>query len=187
MKKMTIFKLSLIACFMIPSWAFVDYITPRQEVIHVTDADVMRKDRDISPSQQSSQIPLTRDVYYIYGDDTSNNISHKYENEDNAWYLKFNSGDVQAQAKSLAQNRGTGLITYYGWRNYIFSWFPNIISLRPVPADTKPSSFWMIFANTVYFLFFGALIGAWELRQYRKRKAASLAATQAVDTPLSGQ
>lgn len=47
-------------------------------------------------------------------------------NEDNWWIFKFNSGVLSGKLISGARCN----LTTYGWRNTVFSWKPNLISVN---------------------------------------------------------
>ena len=114
------------------------YFTPRATKVTITGSEVKRMDRKGTKAGQ------TRDVYFIYAKNVSDGKARAFRNEDNPWYFKWDSGDVAAQAISMAQNQTADLARggkevvlakYYGFRFPFFDLFPNVLSLKAVPAD----------------------------------------------------
>ena len=79
--------------------AALSYGMPRAEKVRVTGADVKRVDRD-HPDPGQSQ---TRDVRFIYTADLDDGKARAFRNEDSPLYLKFDSGDLAAEAMSMVQ------------------------------------------------------------------------------------
>lgn len=116
------------------------YGMPRAEKVRVTGTDVKRVDRENRQPGESQ----TRDVRFIYTADLDDGKARAFRNEDAALYFKFDSGDLAAEAMSMAQDEATAdgnfkedavLAKYYGWRVPMFSMYPNLLSLKKVPAD----------------------------------------------------
>lgn len=109
------------------------YFMPRATLAVVTGTEVKRMDRT-DPATGSEK---TRDVRFLYAKDTKTQEARVFRNEDNAWYFKFDSGDVAAEAAKLARNdvEETALIKYYGVRMPVFHAYPNVISVKEVPPD----------------------------------------------------
>ena len=140
-----------------PLGAALHYVLPRHDVVRIVNTEVRRVDQSGKPISGGERADQSRDVYYLYAEDPETKAPHVYRNEDTRWgfpfYFKFNSADVQAVASSIASEKGTALITKYGWRVQLFSWFPNAVSVRRWdPADTVIPWF-----NIVFFVVFGAL------------------------------
>lgn len=60
-------------------------------------------------------------------------VARKYRNEDSWLIFKRNSGDIQSKlivGKMYA-------IKSYGVRSYLFSWYPNIISIKRITTTTQ--------------------------------------------------
>jgi len=114
------------------------YFMPRTAMVTITGTEVKRIEK--KEGQQG-----TRDVYFIYATNVKTGKARAFRNEDNGWYLKWDSGDIAAQATSLAQAetaemaqgkaRDVVLVKYYGARLPFFSLFPNVLSLEKVPPD----------------------------------------------------
>ena len=109
------------------------YFMPRATKARVTGTEVKRMDSSGSTTGDQK----TRDVRYVYATELDSNEAISFRNEDNAFYLKFDSGDVAAEASKLASNgvEEVALIEYYGIRAAIFHSYPNIISIKEVEAD----------------------------------------------------
>lgn len=117
------------------------YGMPRAKKVMVTGTDVKRVDREKAQPGQSQ----TRDVRFIYTADIDGGKARAFRNEDNALYFKWSSGDLAAQAMSLAQEDAATaagqprtdvvLAKYYGLRVPLLDTYPNLLSLKKVPAD----------------------------------------------------
>ncbi|MFT4245239.1 MAG: DUF1523 family protein [Micrococcaceae bacterium] len=56
-----------------------------------------------------------------------------FQIHDTVWYMNFNSSDIYGKLV-----RGQNYkIKAYGFRNGLFSWFPNIVKVEPGPASTS--------------------------------------------------
>lgn len=108
------------------------YFMPRATKAVITGIDVKRMDRTSKESAGT-----TRDVRFIYAKDFETDKALAFRNEDNAWYLKFDAGDVAAEASKLASNNvdEVALVKYYGVRIKILDSYPNILSIREVDPD----------------------------------------------------
>jgi uncharacterized protein DUF1523 len=168
-------RLRLILAFLIvlllPVGAFLHYVLPRHDVVRIVNTEVRRVDASTGkPNPDGDRAGSSKDVYYIYAEDPETKKPHVYRNEDTGWgfplYFKFNSADVQAVAASIAAEKGTALITKYGWRIQLFSMFPNAISVRRWdPADSVTPWF-----NIVFFTLVAAAV-AYGVFRWRRRRA----------------
>lgn len=109
------------------------YFMPRAKMVHVTGSDVKRMDK----TDAATGGEKTRDVRFIYATAVDSQKALVFRNEDNGWYFKFNSGDIAAEATKLATSEAqeTALIRYYGLRITVLDSYPNVLSLKEVPAD----------------------------------------------------
>ena len=140
------------------------YFMPRAAMVTITGTDVKRLDVENRKPNQDK----TRDVRYIYAANVDDGKARAFRNEDNAWYFKFDSGDLAAEAMNLAQTetadiaqgkKDVVLVKYYGVRIPIFHMYPNMISLKKVPADYVYIPYFNIFfllALLLGFLWLGA-------------------------------
>lgn len=150
-----------------PIGAFLHYVLPRHDVVRIVNTEVRRVDASGKPVGGGDNAGSSRDVFYIFAEDVDDKAPRVYRNEDTGWgfppYLKFNSADEQAIASSIAQERGVALITKYGWRVHLFSWFPNATNVRRWdPADSVTPWFNIVFFSGVGAL---ALYGVIRLRR----------------------
>lgn len=139
-----------------PVAAFLHYVLPRHDVVRIVNTEVRRVDSSGKPIGAGDNPATSRDVYYVFAEDADDRSPRVYRNEDTGWgfpfYFKFNSADQQAIASSIAAERGVALVTKYGWRAQIFSWFPNAVRIRRWdPADSVIPWF-----NIIFFVVLGA-------------------------------
>jgi len=125
------------------------YVLPRVDVIRVVDTEIKRVDATNKDGSVS-----TRDVYQIQGVRISNEKPRVYRNEDNWFYLKPNSANLQTEASNHSNKEKTVAITMYGWRFTPFSWFPNAIDIKPVDDDYRHIPVFNIF----FLLAYGGLV-----------------------------
>lgn len=153
-----------------PPIAFLDYVLPHHAVLRIVGSEVKRTGIEGKPAGQMGR--GVRDVFYIFTEDIKTKKPHVFRNEDTGWgfpwYFKFNAADVQATAKSIADEHGTAILTYYGWRIQIFSLFPNVVKIVRAEPDAWPIPWFNI-------AFFALLIGggAWivlAIRRFRERR-----------------
>ncbi|MEY4983288.1 MAG: hypothetical protein RIR62_1554 [Pseudomonadota bacterium] len=122
---------------------FLHYTLPQTDIVRIVGTENRRIDfgenslfwaaPDVGTAATGS-----RDVFFInavYPDgDTM-----EYRNEDTGWgwppYFKMDSFSTQTQAKELISPSSAPVwvaVTHYGWRNQLFTIFPNAISVRQV-------------------------------------------------------
>jgi hypothetical protein len=109
------------------------YFMPRATMARITGTDVKRMDKTDMAGGEGT----TRDVRFVYATELDSKKARVFRNEDNGWYLKWDSGDIAAEASKLAANEAEkiALVKYYGIRMAIFDSYPNILSLKEVDAD----------------------------------------------------
>jgi hypothetical protein len=109
------------------------YFMPRATKVTISKTDTKITDRtDPATGEKRS-----RDVGRVYAVDVNTGEALAFRNEDNAWYFKFDSEDVTAQASKFAKmdpNKAL-LLTYYGVRIPILDSFPNVLALKEVDPD----------------------------------------------------
>lgn len=178
MRTSTKIKIAAALVIGLPVLGFINYYLPNEDVLIVTDTNVIRVDDN--GSEPNDRPGATRDVYEIYADSLDRKTSYVFVNEDAPWYLKFDSASVQAKAASLAEKKARTAFVHIGWRIPIFSMIPNVISLKEVDEGYRPlpiiqTIFWVLLASligSVWFLLYRA-------RQRRLARAAARAAEQA--------
>lgn len=109
------------------------YFMPRATKVLVTGTEVKRMDT----KEPGTGEHRSRDVRFIYAKELKTKEARVFRNEDNGWYLKFDSGDIAAEASKLAKNDvdETALLKYYGVRIAVLDSYPNALSLKEVPPD----------------------------------------------------
>jgi len=141
----------------------LNYFLPSRDIVKINGTDVKRM--DISKGSPFWDRPdagtnreATRDVRFINAE-RKNGKAQVYRNEDTEWsfpfYFKFDSGDLNAQAQSLAKQDDQWVaVRHYGWRIKLFSIFPNATSIKKVSG---PDVFLIPWFN-IFFLGTIALI-----------------------------
>ena len=141
---------------------FLHYTLPRHDVVRIVGTYQQRVDLDgwanifwsgSSKTQQASQ--GTRDVQFIQAV-RPDGKPVVYRNEDTGWgwppYFKFDTATLQTRAddlKSTAETPKWVVVTRYGWRNQIWSIFPNALSVSPVSGPDVTVIPW---ATIVFFV-----------------------------------
>jgi hypothetical protein len=150
----------------------LNYFLPSRDVVQIVGTDVKRM--DISKGSPFWDRPdagtnreNTRDVRFINAV-RKNGKAQVYRNEDTEWsfpfYFKFDSGDLNAQAQTLAKTDEQWVaVRHYGWRIKLFSIFPNATSIKKVDG---PNVFLIPWFNIVFL----SLIGLFLFWIYRMTK-----------------
>ena len=148
------------------------YYMPRAAKVTISGTDVKRMDRKGAEPGQAQ----TRDVRFVYAAEVDSAKALAFRNEDNGWYFKWNSGDIAAQAMSLARpetadtaaavqtDKDVVLVKYYGVRIPVLDLYPNILSLEKVPEDYV----YIPYGNIVFLIVLLALFiwGGVKLRRF---------------------
>lgn len=127
--------------------AFLDYTLPSRDIVKIVGTEIVKLDVQ-TPSifwgnpDSGAVIDSTtgqRDVRFINAVRPNEKI-RVYRNEDTGWrwppYLKFSSGNLQAEAqKSINDNKWVA-VTHYGWRITLISAYPNALSIAPVSSSS---------------------------------------------------
>lgn len=143
----------------------LNYFLPSRDIVKINGTDVKRM--DISKGSPFWDRPdagtnreATRDVRFINAE-RKNGKAQVYRNEDTEWsfpfYFKFDSGDLNAQAQSLAkQDEQWVAVRHYGWRIKLFSIFPNATSIKKVSGPDVFLIPWfnIFFLGTLALIFF---------------------------------
>jgi hypothetical protein len=144
------------------------YFMPRATKVLVTGTEVKRMDtKDPATGDHRS-----RDVRFIYAEEQDTRKAIVFRNEDNGWYLKWDSGDIAAEASKLAKNEvdETALLRYYGLRIAVLDSYPNVLSLKEVEPDYVYVP-WFNMVVLLVLLFLFILAGVWVRRMFRGAKA----------------
>jgi len=169
MKNLLTFKTVLFAIPTIILLAALHYALPQVDVVRAVGVEIKRID-DTNPDAGT---PSTRDVYQLQME-TPDGDPKVYRNEDNLFYLKFDSADLQAQVQSFAADKQLVALRHYGWRLTLFSAFPNAIKVWPVEEGYRHIPIF----NTLVILALGSIL----YLIYRRTTRAVAAARQLVET-----
>lgn len=127
MKNLLTIRNILIAIPLILLLLALHYALPQVDVLRSVGVEIKRVDDGQGDGGQNQ----TRDVYLIQMESLDGDPK-VYRNEDNAFYLKFDSADLQAQIQSFSADKQVVALRHYGWRLRLFSTFPNAIKVWPV-------------------------------------------------------
>lgn len=160
-------------------FAFLHYTLPQHDIVRIVGTENRRIDIGenswfwAGPDVGTAASP-SRDVYFInavYPDGGT----MEYRNEDTGWgwppYFKMDSSSTQTQAKDLISTSAAPIwvsVTHYGWRNQLFTIFPNAIAMRQVEGPDVTIIPWVNIILLVVLLGLALLIRAmW--RQFHER------------------
>jgi len=109
------------------------YFMPRATMVKIIKTEVQRKEAKNATTGEDR----SRDQLLVYTEDFNTGETLVLRNEDNAWYFKFDSSDVAAEASKFAKDPGNPpvLVKYYGLRVPVLSEYPNVLSLKQVDQD----------------------------------------------------
>ncbi|WP_297573282.1 DUF1523 family protein [uncultured Deefgea sp.] len=137
--------LILLALIALVGTVALDGFLPEKTITSITGVEVKLSDKDGPISKANPSDGPTLDVYYIYTNHATD-IIRVFKNVDTGWgwpyYFKFNSADLQAKAKTLEFEKKPALLTSYGWRFDMMSWFPNVVDIQVAEPDSSTWSFW---------------------------------------------
>ncbi|MEM6887497.1 MAG: DUF1523 family protein [Pseudomonadota bacterium] len=161
--------------------AFLHYTLPQVDVVRVTDTYEQR----IEPGSNSwfwaqggaghADQMTGRDVFFIQTQRPNKGVM-VYRNEDTNWgwppYFKFDTANLQAEAndlRSTSESPQYAMVRHYGWRQELFSIYPNAVSIWPVdgPDAQKP----LPWQNIVMLLAIAFVFTALWIRWRRFREA----------------
>lgn len=146
--------------------AFFHYSLPSRDVVQIVGTEVNRMDVEdgswfwASKDVGTASGTTTRDVRFINAqyDDGDPRV---YRNEDTGWswppYLKFDSGNLQAQAQGFAKSEGKWVaVSHYGWRIPLISMYPNAYKMVEVEGPNVRLIPWfnIIFLIVVFLIAF---------------------------------
>jgi hypothetical protein len=168
------------AVILIVVGSFLHYTLPQHDIVRVVNTYQERQDLNdwtrifwSTPDDQSGTL-VNRDVQFISAILT-NGKPMVYRNEDTGWhwppYFKFDTASLQTEAddlKSNAENPKWAVITHYGWRNELFSIFPNAVGIKPISGPDATIIPWVnIFILTVFLIILLTIRAMW--RQFKER------------------
>ncbi len=194
---MTTFKWTIRILLLLIVAAFLHYTLPQRDIVRVAGIYTERQDfSDLGFTRLfwknttgSDAAIVSRDVQFIQAV-TPRGRPRVYRNQDTGWgwppYFKFDTANLQTRAADLVSSAEAprwAVITHYGWRNEVFSIFPNAISIRPVAGPDVRIVPWV---NIVILaVLAGLAIWFWTaFRRFKERRvnAAIQGASDALDS-----
>lgn len=161
-------KWSLLGLVALVLFGFLHYTLPQHDIVRIVGTENRRMEigenswffaaPDVGTASSTS-----RDIFFIntvYPDGST----MEYRNEDTGWgwppYFKMNNASLQTEAKDLISTKANPIwvaVTHYGWRNQLFTIFPNAVALRQVDGPDATIIPWVNivilgFALVVIFL-----------------------------------
>lgn len=119
-------KLAIIALVALVVYVPSSYIVPDTYYVEVIGTEVKRTGKTKGTDEYRVR------VKFVNADDTLGGV-YVSRNEDNWWYLKYKSADIQAEFDSLSRCPGNRVyVRYMGWRWQLISMFPNVVSIVEV-------------------------------------------------------
>ncbi len=163
-------------------FAFLHYTLPQRDIVRVVNTYEERQDfSDLGITRLfwkntagADAALVNRDVLFIQTV-RANGRPMVYRNQDTGWgwppYFKFDTANLQTEAADLISDRDAprwAVVTHYGWRNELFSIFPNAVDIRQVEGPDVRIIPW---ANIIILAVLGGLLlWAWIIwRQFRER------------------
>ena len=161
--------------------AFLHYTLPQHDIVRITDTYEKR----VNPGENAlfwsnaatgENVNVTeRDVFFIQTF-RANGRPMIYRNEDTGWgwppYFKFDTANLQAEASDMMSKKNAEtaqwvVVRHYGWRNELFSIYPNAVSIR---AATGPDEQIIPWVKIVVLVLLAALFWAIRVRWIRFRE-----------------
>lgn len=124
-------------------FAFLHYTLPQHDIVRIVGVDKGRVDLGEnrwfwSSGEVGMAASTNPEVFFINAVYPDGNTM-EYRNQDTGWgwppYFKMDSYGLQTQATDLISTSAAPVwvsVTHYGWRNQLFTIFPNAIALRQV-------------------------------------------------------
>lgn len=138
--------------------AALHYALPSHDVVRIVGTEVRLEDR-VETDAAGNKVVVKDDVYYIKAVEPDGD-PRVYRNEDNIWYFKFDSSNLDAEATNFVSTEEAPrwlVVTHYGWRITYLSMYPNAITMRPAAGpDDRPFPWFNVIFLTV--LVIGVLV-----------------------------
>jgi len=161
--------------------AMLHYTLPQRDIVRVTGTEVVRTDlsgfnsRFYAQQDSGNATSTSRDIRFINAV-RANGDSAVYRNEDTGFgwppYFKLDSANMQAEADgvlSTAADPQWVALRHYGWRNFVWSTYPNAVAIKPVAGPDVRLIPWfnIIFLTFLAALFWGVYVRWRRFRQSR--------------------
>ena len=149
--------------------AFLDYALPSRDLVKIVGTEVVRTEVGANSlfwaqpiaGDANPAIAGNRDIRFI-NSVRGNGSARVYRNEDTGWgwppYLKFDSGNLQAEAQQLQVSGSWVAVTHYGWRSTLLSIYPNAISISEVSGPEVTLVPWARIIAAVLLILFGVIL-----------------------------
>ena len=149
--------------------AFLHYILPSRDVVRIVGTEV-RLEEQTRTAQDGTRQYYQDDVYFIKSVEPDGS-PRVYRNEDNLWYFKFDSANLDTEASNLTSTEASPrwvVVTHYGWRVPMFSMYPNAISMRLAEGPDEDLFPWF---NIVLLTVLGiVLLVLWRIFRIMRRR-----------------
>jgi len=149
--------------------AFLHYVLPSRDIVRVVGTEV-RLETQTRTTQQGTEQLFQDDVYFIKTVEPDGS-PRVYRNEDNAWYFKFDSANLDTQASNLVSTEAAPrwvVVTHYGWRIPFFSMYPNAISMRVAEGPDERLFPWLNIVLIVLLIL--AIMVLWRVFRIMRRR-----------------
>ena len=160
--------------------AFLHYTLPQHDIARITDTYERRVDPGNnslfwSGASSGDNAAVTgRDVFFVQTRLADDEVM-VYRNEDTGWgwppFFKFDTANVQAEAADMRSTSAAPewvAIKHYGWRNELFSIYPNLLKVTPVAGPDARIIPW---GNIIILTLLVAIAWAIWVRWRRFRRA----------------
>lgn len=160
--------------------AILHYTLPQRDIVRITGTEIIRADfsgmnRVFYANPDSGNLDRTNRDLRLINTAYPNGGVMVFRNEDTgfSWpfYFKFDSSNLQAEAADLESNKAEptyAIVRHYGWRNELFSIYPNAVSVREIDDPNMRLIPWF---NIVFLILLGlVLLGIFRLWQRFKRR-----------------
>ncbi len=111
--------------------ACLHYILPSRDIVRIVGTEVRLEEKTrTGPNGQTQS--YQDDVHFIKSVEPDGS-PRVYRNEDNVWYFKFDSANLDTEASNMVSTEAAPrwmVVKHYGWRMPLFSMYPNAISMR---------------------------------------------------------
>lgn len=111
--------------------AALHYAMPSRDIVRIVGTEVRLETETVKAPDGKRQL-VQDDVYFIKSVEPDGS-PRVYRNEDNYWYLKFDSSNLDTEASNLVSTEAAPrwvVVSHYGWRIPFLSMYPNATSIR---------------------------------------------------------
>lgn len=171
---MTYVKWTLLILVLAVIAAFLHYVLPSRDIVRIVDTEVRLEEQSRDVPDGGTQV-YQDDVFYISSVDPDGEV-HVYRNEDNFWYFKWDSSNLQAEAANLISTENEPrwvVVRHYGWRVPFFSMYPNAVSMRPAEGPDETLIPWFNVILLVALVLAVLVLRRVVLRAWRRLRGSS--------------